>query len=136
MSPKTNENQTILKNDYVHLVYIPNRFKLVQTWKDYVPTELFREAIDKTLEFVQLNDVRAVLSNALEQRVVSHEDAEYAAASLLQLHSAGVRAMAFVIPKDIFTKISLKKFEKREYLKITQYFHTIESANDWLEGII
>ena len=79
--------------------------------------------------------MHTILSNALEQNVVSHEDADYAASKLLQLHSAGVRAMAFVIPKDIFTKISLKKFEKREYLNITQYFYTIESANDWLEEV-
>ncbi len=132
---KSLENLTILKNEYIHLEYIPAKNKLIQTWRGYVPSDIFREAIDETLKFTQENEVKTILSNALEQKVVSHEDAEYAASKLLQLHAAGVCAMAFVIPKDVFTKISLKKFEKREYLEITQYFHTIESANNWLKGV-
>jgi hypothetical protein len=135
MPPKMKEIQTILKNDHVKLEFFPSEKKVIQTWNDYVPSYYFREAIDKTVQFAEQNEVHRILSNALEQKVVSHEDAEYAASNLLKLHSAGVKAMAFVIPKNVFTKISLKKFEQREYLKITQYFHTIESANEWLDSM-
>ncbi|GEM_PF-3885325 len=128
------ENRTIISNNYVRLEYFPDKKRLVQTWMHYVPSDIFRETINTSLNFVKEHDVVSVLSDTLEQKVVSLDDAKFAAASIKNFSDAGVTAFAFVMPRNVFTKISLKEFEKSEAMDISQYFHNLDDANNWLDS--
>ena len=123
---------TILQEQYVALEYDKTNKVLIQTWYDFAPSEVFRKAIDKTVEFVEKNQVYGIISDALQQNVVAKEDAEYAASVMPVLRSAGLVAMAFVIPQNIFTQMSLKKFEKSQNNAMVEYFTTYKRAENWV----
>ena len=119
---------TLMQDQYVAIEYDKKRKVIIQTWYDYVPSEIFRFAIDKTVKFAKEKDVFGIISNALLQNVLPKEDVEYAASAIPQLKDEGVEVMAFVIPQNIFTQISLKNFEKTQNELETQYFTTYKRA--------
>lgn len=111
--------------------------QIVQTWYNYVPSVDFRQAIDFTVDFIRKNHVISIISDTLKQNVVKPEDSEYAAKVMGQLFNDGVQAMAFVMPDDIFTKISLKKFadiELNNQHKVEYFLHK-EDAENWIKSI-
>jgi hypothetical protein len=136
MIEKASPPREISDSKHVRLMYDEESKILIQVWKDFVPSKVFRKAIDTTVAFTETNEVKGILSDALAQGVVSAEDAKYAADTIPTMYKNGLRAMAFVIPENIFTKLSLKKFEKTSMLNITQYFISIESAMDWIHKTI
>lgn len=112
--------------------------QVVQNWYNFVSSVEFREAIDFTVSYVKNNTVLSILSDTLKQMAVKPEDSEYAASAMTPLFQEGLKAMAFVIPEDIFTKISLKKFadlEQKNQHKV-EYFHNVEEAKHWVKSVI
>jgi hypothetical protein len=123
----------ILQNAYVKLEYDQVKKRLTQEWKGFVPSKDFREAIDATVKFAEKNPVKTIMSDTLNQGVVKPEDTEYAGAAMPKLVGKGLKAMAFVIPENIFTQLSLKKFADNEQTKSVQYFKSVSDASKWLD---
>lgn len=136
MLDKVTPPKEIKDNEFVSLLYDEESKVLIQIWKGFVPSKIFREAIDESVAFSEKRPVKGILSNTIDQGVVSSDDTKYAVDTIPTLHKNGVQAMAFVIPENIFTKMSLKKFEKSSMLNITQYFMSIESAMEWIMNVI
>lgn len=125
----------IHQNEKVEIVYNADKRRLTQKWKGFVKTNEFRKAIDKTVEFVSQGKVETLIADTVQQSVVRPEDAEYAASTMPTMFGSGLKRMAFIIPEDVFTKISLQKFADREETKGVQYFDTHDKANSWLDEI-
>ena len=120
----------------VEISYDPNKQQVIQTWNEFVPSEIFREAIDKTVEFVANNSVSSIISDTLKQRAVKLEDSDYAASVVPILFESGLKAMAFVIPENIFTKMALKKFADVEKPNNdVQYFTNMDEAIEWVDKL-
>lgn len=128
---KTSELIFIRKN--VRLNYYPQQQLVIQTWANFVSSTDFREAIDFTLEFMLNNPVKYILSDALKQSAISPKDSAYAAGVMPQMIQSGLKAFAFVIPEDIFTKLSLKKFSDLDPTEKVQYFWDIDEAMQWIK---
>lgn len=126
----------IFTHENAVLTYNPDRFELLQTWKGYVPTELFRQVIDATVAQVQQHKVLFLISDASGQKVVSNKDAEYAASVMSGMIENGLKAMAFVIPENVFTKFSLKKFSDAGHEDVVAYFNSLSDARKWGELMI
>ena len=122
------------QNSYVKLEYDPAKKRLTQVWSGFVPSNIFKEAIDATVKFAEKNSVVTIMSDTLNQGVVKPEDTEYANSAMPKLVGKGLRAMAFVIPENIFTQLSLKKFADNEQTKSVQYFKSTREAGVWLDG--
>lgn len=122
-----------LKN--ITIKYLPDKRLIVQSWFDFVTSDDFRKAIDFTCSFAENNPVHFIVSDALKQAAISPTDSSYAAAVMPQLVALGLKAFAFVIPEDIFTKISLKKFSDLEQTHQVQYFYDFEEAMNWIKEI-
>lgn len=120
------------QNSNVKIEYDQTNKRLTQTWIGFISSKEFRIAIDKTLEFALQNQVVTIISDTLNQGVVKPEDTEYAAGIMPGLFKKGLRKMAFVIPENIFTQLSLKKFADKEKNENVQYFKSISDANSWL----
>ena len=122
----------------VKLEYDSLSKQLIQTWFNFVPSDEFRKAIDFTVEFVKKNEVKSILSDTLKQRAVKPQDSEYAASVMPQLFGSGLVAMAFLIPEDIFTKMSLKKFADIEVKSQhnVEYFFDLAEAQKWITSAI
>lgn len=122
-----------LKN--ITIKYFPGQRLIVQSWFDFVASADFRKAIDFTRSFSENNEVHFIVSDALKQAAISPTDSSYAAAVMPQLVASGLKAFAFVIPEDIFTKISLKKFSDLEQTHQVQYFYDFDEAMNWIKEI-
>ena len=122
----------LIYNENVELIYDPDSFELLQTWKGFVPSGLIREVIDTSLDFIRSNKVDLLISDTSHQKVISGNDAEYAASVLDAMFTAGLFAMAFVLPQDVFTRFSLKKFADAGIdADRVGYFNKIEDARKW-----
>lgn len=126
----------IFKHENAVLTYNPDTFELLQSWKGYVPTELFRQVIDATVWHVRQHKVLFLISDTSEQKVVSSSDAEYAASVMGGMIKDGLKAMAFVIPQNVFTKFSLKKFSDAGHQDVVAYFDSLADARKWGELMI
>jgi hypothetical protein len=127
--------EIIFQRKNITIKYLPGQRLVVQQWFDFVASDDFRKAIDFTLEFAEKNPVHFIVSDALKQAAISPTDSSYAAAVMPQLVAAGLKAFAFVIPEDIFTKISLKKFSDLEQTHQVQYFYDFDEAMNWIKEI-
>ena len=126
----------IFTHENAVITYNPDTFELLQTWKGYVPTELFRKVIDATVAHVREHKVLFLISDTSSQKVVSSSDAEYAASVMSVMIDNGLKAMAFVIPENVFTKFSLKKFSDAGHEDVVAYFDSIADARKWGELMI
>jgi dTDP-D-glucose 4,6-dehydratase len=117
----------------VKLEYTASKMLLTQVWTGFATSEQFREGIDKTVDFIGKNAVKVIVSDTRNQKVVKPEDSKYAASVMPKLFGNGLKAMAFVMPEDIFTKMSLSSFSKEQAKPdYVQYFGNMESAEQWI----
>jgi hypothetical protein len=107
---------------------------LIQNWKEFITSEQFRKALDETVDFVKKNDVKAILNNTLEQSVVNKADTKYAASLMPQLFMDGIKSMAIILPEDIFTQISVKRFEVDTRGANVKMFTEVNSAMAWIKS--
>jgi hypothetical protein len=126
---------TVYQAATVSLEFNESKQLLVQKWKGFSPSDIFREAIDQSLSFTAKNKVKAILSDTLEQSVVKPEDTEYAASATPKLFLHGVKAMAFVMPKNVLTQLSLKSFGSQNKSEKIQFFSSVSDAEKWLEEV-
>lgn len=116
-------------------VYESDTEILTQNWEGFSTSQEFKEAIDKTVDFVKNNPVKGILSNTQDQGVVKKEDTEYAASVMPKLFMSGLKGMAFVLPKDIFSKLSVKKFEDDTKGANIKMFDRTNEAAAWLNSL-
>lgn len=115
--------------------YDESKKRLTQTWDGFASSEVFRLAIDATVSFVKTKPVKTILSDTLNQKVVKPDDTEYASKVMPQLFGSGVKAMAFVMPQNVLTQMSLKGFAKNMGNDGLNFFSTISEASKWLDGV-
>jgi hypothetical protein len=125
----------VFQTPTVNLDYDQPKHRLIQKWNGFSTSEVFREAINKSVEFTKTNKVNSILSDTLEQSVVKPEDTQYAASVMPKLFMNGVKAMAFVMPKNILTQMSLSKFDKESKSDNIQFFSSVNEAQSWLDTI-
>ena len=117
----------------VKLDYNQAKKQLTQTWTGFSSTEVFREAIDKTASFMKTNLVTTIISDTLKQSVVKPEDTQYAASIMPTLFKSGLKAMAFIMPQNVLTQMSLKGFDSAQKNDNVQFFASVAEAQKWLE---
>lgn len=117
----------------VKIEYDPVKQRLTQTWTGFIPSSDFKTAIDAVTEFTGKNPVKTIISDILNQGVVKPEDTEYAGSKMPKMFQNGLKAMAFVIPENIFTQLSLKRFADQERSDNVQYFKSVPEAQIWLD---
>lgn len=106
---------------------------LTQDWKGYATSAQFREGIDKTVDYVNSGAVAYIISNTSNQRPVGPEDSKYAASVMPKLFASGVKAMAFVIPQNVITKLALSSFAREQGMPPNvRYFDNLAEAEKWL----
>lgn len=109
---------------------------MTQKWNGFSSSEVFREAIDKSLEAVKKNGVKAILNDTLDQAVVKPDDSQYAASVMPKLFMSGLKAMAIVLPKSVFTQMSIKKFQEDTKGANIKLFTSNTDAKEWIENSI
>ncbi len=124
----------VFQTPTVSLDYNQQKYRLIQTWNGFSTSDVFRIAIDKSVEFTKTNKVTSILSDTLLQAVVKPEDTQYAAAVMPKLFMNGVKFMAFVMPKDVITQMSINRFDKATNTDNIQFFPSVDEATKWLDS--
>ncbi len=123
----------VFSSPVIALEYNDIKKVVYQNWNGFASTIQFREGIDQTLTFVKNNDVKYIVSNTSGQRPVGPEDSKYAASVMPQLFANGVKAMAFIMPKNVITKLALSSFAKDQGMPPNvKYFDSLAEAEKWL----
>ena len=91
----------VYESQFVKIEYFEYTKQVIQRWESFISSELFRDAIDRTVEFVRTHPVLSLVSDTQKQDVVRPEDAEYAASVMPTLYKHGLKVMAFVIPENV-----------------------------------
>ena len=107
---------------------------LTQRWKGFAKSEQFREGINKSLEIFQQRQIDKIISDTQNASLVKKEDTDWVATIIIpKLVQRGLRCMAFIVPTNVFTQISVDNFknEAKGGVRI-QYFDDYEKAKEWI----
>ncbi|MBN2275760.1 MAG: hypothetical protein JXK95_15630 [Bacteroidales bacterium] len=126
----------VYKSPTVTIEYDKEKCQIIQKWKGFSSSDVFRTAIMKTTEFARANLVKSLISDTREQSVVKGEDIEFAASRMPKVAFGNIKAMAFIMPKNIFAEMSVKKFEKESNLNMIRYFDSYETAQAWIDTVV
>lgn len=124
------------ENPNVKIEYLQTKKLLIQTWKGFSSSIIYKEAIDTTAKFVEANPVDMIISDTLEQNIVNPEDTKYAVSILPSFFQSGVKAMAFVIPKNVLVKMPVSYTEKEHNHSNIQKFCNIAEAKHWCDQVL
>ncbi len=105
-----------------------------QHWKGYAKSEQFRAGIEKSIECFKQKKAVALISNTKDLAVVSNEDTQWAATHATPLMiSHGLRHVAFIVPTNVFTQVSVNNFKSKTEDKVQlRYFTDLDKAHAWL----
>lgn len=107
---------------------------LTQRWKGFAKSEQFREGINKSLEFFQQKQIDKIISDTQNAALVKKEDTDWVATVITpKMMQHGLRRMAFIVPTNVFTQMSVDNFksEAKGGVRI-QYFDNYEKAKEWI----
>jgi hypothetical protein len=128
----------IAQEKNAQIEYITEQKLLIQTWNGFVTSDIFRKMIDRTVAFSRESAVETIISDTSLMSIVKKEDTEYAASVMPALIANGLKKMAFVLPENVFTQMSVKNFETRTKDKVedemVQQFGSLQTARDWATG--
>ena len=110
---------------------------LTQTWKGFAKSEDFRAAIEQSLEFFEKGDLDKIISNTKDAALVKKEDTDWVAQVITpQMVQHGLRYMAFIVPTNVFTQVTVDNFkEEADSVVSIRYFDKVEAAKDWLTNV-
>ena len=110
---------------------------LIQTWKGFAKSKDFRAAIIKSLEFFKQGNLNKIISNTKDFSLVKKEDTDWVAQVITpEMVQHGLRYMAFVVPTNAFTQLTVDNFkEEADRIVEIRYFDSVETARNWLSKV-
>jgi hypothetical protein len=128
----------LFQKPYVTLELDEEKQCLIQNWNGFATSEQFREAINQSVKlFVEKRYLKKIISNTKDFAVVKKEDTDWVATHANPvLIENGLKYMAFVIPTNVFTQVSVNNFKSKadEVLQI-QYFDDLAKAKQWIGNL-
>lgn len=125
--------QKILEKPYATIYIDAAKKRLYQAWFGYLTVEQFKAAIDLSVECFKKNELTTILSDTTHQAVLAKEGSDYAASVMPVLMENGLKKIAFVLPKSIFTKLAVQNFTDQSQNGVTGSFSSPEEAEQWLD---
>lgn len=124
----------VLNKPYVTIERDDEMKCLIQTWKGFAKSNEFRAAINDSLAFFVKGGIDKIISDTKEFSLVKKEDTDWVAQVITpQMVQHGLRYMAFVVPKNVFTKISVDNFKEGANSVVSiRYFDEVALAKQWL----
>ncbi len=115
--------------------YMPESYCVLQIWQGYAGSLNFRASIEKTIAFAQTEEVHAIISDTREQKEVATEDVRWLAeVGNPQLLEVGIRKLAFIVPKDQFTRMGQTDYAARSKDEMAvRWFVNLEEAHAWIQ---
>lgn len=124
----------LYENSVINIDFDEQTKILTQTWKGFATSEKFRESIEKSIGLFGKVGAKRLLTNTLNGGIVKKEDTDWAATYAAPLLvKNGMKAQAFVVPKNAFVQMSIKNFTAQTGGTFQlQYFDDVEKGKEWL----
>ena len=124
----------LFQQPYLTIEYNEQIKCLSQHWNGYAKSEQFRLGIEKSIEIFKQKKPSKLISNTKELAIITNEDTQWAAtyATPIMVEN-GLKHMAFVVPTNVFTQMSVDNFKNRSSSRLQiQYFDSLAKAQVWL----
>jgi len=126
----------LYQQSYLTIEYEENLQCLIQHWKGFATSEQFRDGINQSITYFTEKKINKLISNTKELAVIKKEDTDWVAAYATPIMvQHGLQYMAFIVPTNIFTQVSVSNFKsKAEDMLQIQYFNDLHIAIHWLSN--
>lgn len=125
--------QKILEKPYATIYMDVDKKRLYQAWFGYLTVDQFKAAIDISVNCFKEHDLTTILSDTTHQAVLAKEGSDYAASVVPVLMENGMKKIAFILPKSIFTKLAVQNFTEQSQTGASRSFTSLEEAERWLD---
>lgn len=128
----------LYEKPYLVIEYDAEKKLVIQNWKGFATSAEFRAGIEKSVEIFRQKKPCGLLSNTKNSSLVKKEDTEWAATyGIGNMLQNGLKAVAFIIPTNAFTQMSVSNFKNqtKEAPFIMQYFDDVDKAKEWLSTV-
>ncbi len=133
-------NKEVIFNDEKLLLEYSDEEKILyQTWKGLTLNETFTNLLDETFKVIVEKQPDGILLDAREHKGLGPANHALVAEKLEEYaKNHGVIKQAFLLPEDIFSKVSVENFSKRmeaeETHVVTGIFKSFDEAVNWLKN--
>lgn len=127
----------LFQKPYLTIEYDDKMRCLIQHWKGFATSEQFREGINQSVDFFEKKKPTKLISDTKEFAVVKKDDTDWVANQATpKMISHGLKHMAFILPTNVFTQVSVNNFKsKADDIVQIQYFDSLDKAKQWLENV-
>jgi len=130
--------EIMLDHKFLKLEYYPEGNYLVELWNGFTTDQQFAELLDKIITACEARNIRGIVIDARDHKGLS-PGAQKLAADVMERYAkkAGHLYQAIMVPKDIFSKLSVnnysKQMDKNQGLVDTRFFDDLKEAQNWLK---
>ena len=127
----------LYQKNYLTLEYNEELSCLIQHWKGFATSEQFREGIQQSIVYFKEKNINKHVSDTKDFSVVKKSDTDWVASHATPIMvENGLQYMAFVLPTNVFTQVSVNNFKsKAASIVQIQYFDDYDKALDWLSQV-
>lgn len=127
----------IIDNEFATLQYHPDKKIVHHKWKQWMPSQPFREVLTKGAEVFEKYGAQKWLSDDRENGALSSDDAEWALSDWsARVIEAGWKFWAVVMPEKVIGQMNMRGFVDiyAERGVSVQVFSDPDKAMTWLES--
>jgi hypothetical protein len=126
------------QSEYLKIELVNNSSTILLTWKGFIPSEIYRESLNKSLEIAKKYKIKKWISDIKQIKVVGVKDQEWAGTDWLSraVTSGCYQKQGVIMADDIFGQASAKKILtniQNQEIEI-QNFNKLEEAIIWLKN--
>ena len=126
------------QNEFVVVELVNNATAIVLTWKGYIPSAIYRESLEKSLDIAKEHKITNWISDIRHMKMLEAQDQAWAISVWLpKAVSAGCyKKQAVLMPEDIFGGASARNLISAAlgHLVDIQSFTTMEDAKEWVHS--
>ena len=124
------------QNDFVLVELDHNPAAIVLIWKGYIPSAVYREALEKALDIAREHQITNWISDIRQMKILEAEDREWASNVWLQnaVSANCYKKQAVIMAKDIFGGAAARYLitAALDQQVEVQNFTSLEEAKEWL----
>lgn len=125
----------LLDDQHIIVTYHEDEKCLDYMWKDFVPSILLRERLEKVIKWIEEYKAEALINNLKHVGAVSKEDQMWIAKVFSPaLVNAKLKYSVIVLPTSIFGKLANEEVERNigSNSIITKHFNDSKKALEWI----
>lgn len=127
---------TQFQNEFVTVELANNATAIALSWKGYVPSAIYREALERSLDIARKHKITNWISDIRHIKIIEDKDREWAIEEWIPkaVSADCYKRQAVIMAKDIFARASARYIisaAQNQHVEV-QHFTSLEEAKEWL----